>query len=424
MRFAVPFFYTSSTAKRQAAPAGISRPRTNEGEQPGALRILHIMRAPLGGLFRHVCDLAEEQSRMGHQVGIICDSGTGGEFANEKLKLLEPWCALGIFRTRMSRTLGLSDFVTMSRISRRVARLSPDIVHGHGAKGGAYARLLSRAPERTVLYTPHGGSLHYSWKSPAGALFLGLERLLMPRTDGILFESLFTEEAYSRKIGAPSCPVRVVPNGLSQTDFSPLPQAGMEYDAVFVGELRVLKGVATLIEAVARIGRDRPFRLGIAGSGPDERRFRALAAERGVDDRIDFLGHRPAREMFARARTVVIPSHAESFPYIVLEALASGRNVIATNAGGIPEMFGSEAGKLLPPGDSAALELAIRETLDASGQLDRRRTVLRERARTLYSTPRMARDIIRFYAELRSGGPMPAEEAAGAPVKQQETETA
>ena len=67
--------------------------------------------------------------------------------------------------------------------------MAPDVIHGHGAKGGAYARLLPRVTSRVVLYTPHGGALHYSWRSPAGALFLGLERLLMARTDGILFES-------------------------------------------------------------------------------------------------------------------------------------------------------------------------------------------------------------------------------------------
>jgi glycosyltransferase involved in cell wall biosynthesis len=392
----------------------------SEDTQPGALRILHILRAPLGGLFRHVCDLVEEQARMGHQAGIVCDSGTGGAVANDRLKQLQSSCALGIVRMRMGRTLGPGDIATMAKIARHAARLTPDVIHGHGAKGGAYARLLPPMAGRTVLYTPHGGSLHYSWKNPAGALFLALERLLMPRTGGILFESQFSQSAYEHKIGHPSCPARVVPNGLCEADFAPLPAAKLEYDAVFVGELRMLKGVATLIEAASRIAPLRPFRLGIAGSGPDEGRFRALAAAHGIADRVDFLGHRPAREVFARARTIVIPSLAESFPYIVLEALASGRNVIATNAGGIPEMFGPEAGKLLTPGDVVALETAIRETLDAPEALERRRLALRERAKAMYSTPRMARDIVRFYAELGARSNAVAREAAGT-VKLQET---
>lgn len=419
MQTTVPF---SDTGSKPAHPWPARSHAAREG-QPGAFRILHILRAPLGGLFRHVCDLVEEQSRMGHRVGIICDSSTGGAQADEKLKQLERYCALGIVRIRMARTLGLGDIVTMAKISRRAAQLSPDIVHGHGAKGGAYARLLPRAEGRAVLYTPHGGSLHYSWKSPAGLLFLGLESLLKSRTDGILFESQYGQTAYARKIGRAACPEQVVPNGLGKADFAPLPAEGMEYDAAFVGELRCLKGVATLIEAVAQIARDRPFRLAIAGTGPDEERFRALAKERGIADRIDFLGHKPAREVFARAHTVVVPSHAESFPYIVLEAIASGRNVVATKAGGIPEMFGPDAGRLVPPGDVLALEQAIRETLIPSNLLERRRGFLRERAMTLYSAPRMARDIVRFYAEVRTRTTASVVAAAGTPIKLQETKT-
>ena len=63
----------------------------------------------------------------------------------------------------------------------------------------------------------------------------------------------------------------------------------------------------------------------------------------------------PARQAFALARTVVLPSRAESLPYLVLEAAAAGMPLIATNVGGIPEIFAGEAERLVPPGDAAAL---------------------------------------------------------------------
>src|SRR5262249_5159776 len=155
----------------------------------------------------------------------------------------------------------------------------------------------------------------FSWTSPQGALFLTAERLLRSRGDGLLFESQFGARAYENKIGSVIGASRVVPNGLRPEEFAPLPGEPM-YDAVFVGELRKLKGVSTLLEAATIISSRRDFRLAIAGSGPDEGIFHETASASNLS--VDFLGYRTAREAFALARLVVVPSLAESFPYVVL----------------------------------------------------------------------------------------------------------
>ena len=67
----------------------------------------------------------------------------------------------------------------------------------------------------------------------------------------------------------------------------------------------------------------------------------------------------PTREAFAGARAIVVPSRAESMPYVVLEAIAAGMPIIATRVGGIPEIFGPAADELVAPGDAAALARAI-----------------------------------------------------------------
>ena len=366
------------------------------------MRILHVFRTPVGGLFRHVCDLAAEQARMGHDIGIICDASTGGRAAEEKLKQLSASATLGIWRVPMSRTLSHRDVAAHTAVARRVKEIRPHVVHGHGAKGGAYARLAPQAEDRVALYTPHGGALHYRWASPSGAVFLALERALRPRSHGMLFESEFGAAAYAAKLGAPFCPSRVVPNGLGDEDFAPLPETEPVYDAVFVGELRMLKGIATLIDAVAKIGK-KDFRLAIAGAGGDEARFRAQAETLGLASRIDFLGQRPAREVFALGRTIVVPSLAESFPYIVLEAIAAGRPLIATRVGGIPEIFGPMAAHLVDPGNAAALAAALEGAIERPAAAAALALELRNRARSLYSASRMAREITLFYGEIARG---------------------
>src|SRR5438132_226230 len=146
------------------------------GQSP--LNILHVLRAPVGGLFRHVVDLALGQAARGHRVGLIADSTTGGIQAEAKLAGLAPHLSLGLTRIPMSRHIGASDAGAATSVARRAADVGAHVIHGHGAKGGAYARFAARGRSLRV-YTPHGGSLHYSWASPTGFFYLAAERALM-----------------------------------------------------------------------------------------------------------------------------------------------------------------------------------------------------------------------------------------------------
>ena len=141
------------------SPAASGPPQT--GFDPASLKIVHILRAPLGGLFRHVLDVAHGQSQRGHRVGLIVDSTTGGARAEAILAELAPSLELGLERTAIARELGPSDLPALRLISRRVKLLAPDVLHGHGAKGAALARLALSAPHAIRVYTPHGGSLVY-----------------------------------------------------------------------------------------------------------------------------------------------------------------------------------------------------------------------------------------------------------------------
>src|SRR5690606_7037252 len=99
------------------------------------------------------------------------------------------------------------------------------------------------------------------------------------------------------------------------------------------------------------------------GTGPDRERYEARAAELGLAGRVRFPGALPTREALAAGRILVVPSRAESLPYVVLEAGAAAVPVLATRVGGIPEIFGPDAGLLLPPGDAPALAAALAAAL-------------------------------------------------------------
>lgn len=360
--------------------------------------ILHVMRSPVGGLFRHVVDLAREQTARGHRVGIVADASTGGERAERVLAELGPELALGVTRVAMSRELGPSDWSAGRFVARRIGELGVDVVHGHGSKGGAYARLVGG--RRLKVYTPHGGSLHYSRTTPVGFAYLTLEALLARRTDLFLFESRYGLDTFRAKVCEPQGVTRVVHNGVAEEEFAPVQTASDATDLIFIGELRLLKGVDVLLEAIALLAREgRTVTATLVGAGPDAETFREQADRLGLAGRMRFPGALPARQAFAMGRLMIVPSRAESLPYVVLEAGAAGLPQIATAVGGIGEIFGDEAGRLVPPGDAPALAGAIAGMIDAPAEAAASAARLRQRIASGFSVSAMTDGVLDAYRE-------------------------
>ncbi|VAW19067.1 Glycosyltransferase [hydrothermal vent metagenome] len=363
-------------------------------------RVLQCFRAPLGGLFRHVADLTEGLVAKGFEVGIICSDEDCGELARARLTQLEHQTALGLHRTAMPRTAGLADISALRAVISLTRQYDIDIIHGHGAKGGAYARAAAALLGARAAYTPHGGSLHYSPGSAAGLVFLTLERVLNRFGGAILFESDFSARTYREKIGEPRARARTVHNGLGGEEFAPLATAPDAADLLYIGEMRELKGVAVLLEALKQLSAERPVSAIFVGSGPERARFEALAGELGLARAVRFEDPMPARAAFAMARMVVVPSLAESFPYVVLEAIAAARPLIATRVGGIPEIFGPLSQRLVAPGDAGALAHAIKTRLATPEETLREAADLRTHVKTHFNADKMVSAIISTYRQL------------------------
>ena len=123
-----------------------------------------------------------------------------------------------------------------------------------------------------------------------------------------------------------------------------------------------------MLEAIARVGRGRGLipRTVLVGSGPDKASLAELAQRLGIAPFVSFSGQLPVREAFKLGRVMVVPSRAESLPYVVLEAAAARVPMIATNVGGIPEIYGPYRDRLGPPDDPADLQARIEAMLAMS----------------------------------------------------------
>lgn len=368
------------------------------------LRIIHCFRAPVGGLFRHVLDLSAAQAERGHEVGFIIDSTAADPLTEERLAKAALHLSLGITRIPMGRLPGPGDLKAGRAVRDAVRDLRADVLHGHGAKGGAYARLATRelrlaGQHIACFYTPHGGSLHYGPATLQGLVYTAIEKLLARYTDGLIFECDFIRRIYDRRIGALQVPRRVIPNALQPRDFDPYRPSPDAADFLFVGELRQLKGVDILLEALTRLAVERPVRAVIVGAGPDAAKFHSLAGNLALGGEVDFPGAMPAQSAFKLGRCLVVPSRAESMPYIVLEAAAAGMPLIATDVGGIPEIVDGTDTPLVPPGDADALASAMRGYLDAAEAAQQRANRLRSAVEERFTVDRAADTVLAFYAE-------------------------
>jgi glycosyltransferase involved in cell wall biosynthesis len=363
-----------------------------------ALKIVHVTRAPVGGIFRHILDLASGQAARGHEVGIITDSLTGGARATEALDAIGPQLKLGVARFPIQRELSPTDFFGFLKVRQHLLAREPDVMHGHGAKGGAFVRLM-RAPRAIRVYTPHGGSLHYGRHSVRGIVYGGLERILMRSTELFLFESQFARNAYQAMVGPPPSIVRVVPNGITPSEMVPVAPRPDAADLLSVGEFRNIKGTDVLIEAVAELHKSgRKVTLAMAGDGEEGDKLRELVMKLGLEGSVRFLGHTPARQAFVHGRQMVVPSRADSLPYAVIEAGGAGIPIIASSVGGIPEILGPE-GNMVPPENPGRLAAAIAAALDDPAKARAGAAKLRERIGQLFSQDAMVEGVLAGYGE-------------------------
>jgi glycosyltransferase involved in cell wall biosynthesis len=375
-------------------------------DQP--LRILHVFRAPVGGLFRHVLDLSRSQVAAGHQVGIICDSTTGSVSGDLALATLASKLEFGITRIPMQRNPHWTDIKALRQTLDLFGQVRPHVIHGHGSKGGFYARvpaLFGSEPAAIRAYTPHGGSFNYRPGTLLHRLYMRVEAACAHVTDIVLFESQYVAQRFERDVGKPRHLARVIVNGIGEAELQPVVPRKDAADFVFLGSLTYIKGIDILLEALAVVSRGRaiPPRLVIFGAGDKRDELEVQVQSLGLQHQVSFRGMAPAREALTHGRIMVVPSRAESLPYVVLEGSGGRLPLIATDCGGTREVFGPYSDRLIPPGHVRPLAEAMAAMLDRSEEERRRDAeMLGSRVAENFSLERMNDSVLSGYRDALS----------------------
>jgi glycosyltransferase involved in cell wall biosynthesis len=246
-----------------------------------------------------------------------------------------------------------------------------DVVHAHAsvispvAYGGALAGARAALP--TVL-TFHS-MLHRS------ALLLGASEALFGWSrDRILLSAVSSVVAAQAARWMPGAAVGILPNGADVAFWRETVRAPAVGDVMFVSAMRLsrkkraLRLVRAFADAVRFVAQAPPMRLVIAGEGPDRDAIRRLAAERGVEDRVELAGQLSRdelRALYGRAHAFVLPSERESFGIAALEARAAGLPVVAMLATGARDFIRHGVDGLLAHDESELSRFIARLALDA-----------------------------------------------------------
>lgn len=273
---------------------------------------------------------------------------------------------------------------------------------GHGVAGPLYAASL--AP-MALSYAGRIDTVLGSWAYPDGFAAVALAQMLgvpaviklhgsdinvvakwpgprrhlkwaLPRAERVVAVSGALVEA-AAQLGVPRERIDLVPNGIDRSKFKPRDQEearrelGLPLNGpllLYVGHVTQAKGAFDLVRAFAAARARLPAaRLVVVGDGAELEACKKLGRE--LSDAISFVGaerHDRIPTWLAACDALALPSWNEGMPNVVLEALASGRRVVATRVGGIPEVVNDELGILVPVRDLGALELAVEQVLTQS----------------------------------------------------------
>jgi glycosyltransferase involved in cell wall biosynthesis len=276
----------------------------------------------------------------------------------------------------------VKDFWALLSLVRLIIEERPYIIHTHSSKAGLLGRLAAKiAGVPQIVHTPHGHVFYGHFGPIASKVFLWIEKIFSRFTDRIVALTDGEKNDYEKLSVCPSEKLLKIHSGVDVAQYMK-PNGNMvekkrslgldQNEAVigFVGWLLPIKGPVYLIKAMEYVWPEHPeASLVFVGKGHLDVDLRAQALRMNANGRVKFLGWREdINEIMPILDMLVLPSLNEGMGRVLVEAMAAGKPVVASNVGGIPDLVRhGETGYLVPPADEKALADSIKKLLDDPG---------------------------------------------------------
>ncbi len=255
--------------------------------------------------------------------------------------------------------------------TKAVLKLAPyfDLVHTQFTISAAAAVLSEHFHQKPIVATVRGSDIYRIPKYPGGKEFTRLALSKCKKITLMSKDLLYT----TTNLGIPREKFEYIPPPIDFAKFHSGPWEEREPLIVFIGSLIKRKAPDVLIKAYKKVSSQYPdYTLIMVGSGPEKKSLLELVEILGLNDKIRFIPRLSSAEvsqLLRKSRLFVLPSIEEALGMVVVEALASGTPVVATNVGGIPEVTPIKAGKLVAPNDPEELSETICSMLNRVDKL-------------------------------------------------------
>ncbi|MBI4347413.1 MAG: glycosyltransferase [Elusimicrobia bacterium] len=319
----------------------------------------------------------------------VCSLMSGGSLVPAFRHLGLPVHELGV-SAKLGELNGL-------RLAAVIARFRPHVVHGRLILASLWAR-LGRPFGARVICEERGLALD----RPRAVTWI--DRATRSFCDVLVVNSAAVATRVRARDAFPAERIRVIRPGIDVGAFRADGSDERPYDLITIARLETLKGVLDLPDVMQRILAVRPATtLAIAGDGSKADELRRAVEQRGLGPRVLLLGERrDVPDLLARARVFLLPSHEEGLSAAILEAMASGLPVVATDVGGTAEAVqNGVTGQLAPPRDADGLAAAALRYLSEPAMAEAHGVAGRERANRSFSIGRMIVEYAELYEELR-----------------------
>jgi len=388
------------------------------------LRVLEVLEATIGGTKRHVLDILAGLSRSEVvEVEVACPLVR--EEHHGDTSFVDDARALGVrvHLVPMVREINPRRDITALLALARIIRLGRfDVVHTHSSKAGALGRAAARLSgalgnRPRTIYTPNGFAFLSPGSPRRARAYTTLERFFGHRaTDCLIAVSEDERQEAIRRNIAPAERIRVIHNGVDPVTLPTEARAdekrrelgwGERGETIVVGavgRLTLQKDPATWIAAAALVLSQRPdLRFVWIGGGELEAEIRTLARERGItDEQFQLFGYRTdARELIRAFDIFALSSLYEGLPYVLVEALAMERPVVATSCSGNRDLIqDGVTGHLVPPENPAGLAERILHLVDHPEDRARLARGGRQRFEALCTLDRQVGGVLDVYQSL------------------------
>lgn len=307
------------------------------------VKVLQIVGDPFGGIRKHVHDILKG---LHSDFDFIYVSSKNGdkifvEEIDDLSKKIESYYALDI-----KKRPSVSDLANIYKIYKILKKHKVDVVHGHGAKGGLYARVAGKLAGCKVIYTPHGGVVHSMFKPFEAKLYKAVEKFLCIFTDLLIFESNYTANSFNEKFGCKKVKKIVNYNGVEIPPGLPKKEIKSQNSwpkkiGVF-GMMREEKGQDLAYAAIKTLVQEGyQLELHFYGDGPLKKKLEECSTSDQLTEQVYFHGEvTNVYEKMLEMDFILIPSRFESFGYVAVEAAMLGLPVVAARVGGLLETVG------------------------------------------------------------------------------------